>query len=106
MSFIIFRRPSKRSWPFLASSALLLFVFTLFFVFRISGGYWIAALILYLLTILLSYHLWTKKYPQYSQGEYLYMNQAFLKYKRMGVKTDVDYRAFISRFHYCPVKVD
>ena len=26
------------------------------------------------------------------------MNQAFLKYKRMGVKTDVDYRAFISRF--------
>lgn len=98
MSFIIFRRPSKRSWPFLASSALLLFVFTLFFVLRISGGYWIAALILYLLTILLSYHLWTKKYPQYSQGEYLYMNQAFLKYKRMGVKTDIDYRAFISRF--------
>ncbi|MDO4160177.1 MAG: hypothetical protein Q4D41_06960 [Prevotellaceae bacterium] len=98
MSFIIFRKPSKRSWPFLASSALLLLVFILFLVFRVSGGYWTAALIFYLLIILLSYHLWTKKYPQYNQGEYLYMNQAFLKYKRMGVKTDVDYNAFISRF--------
>ena len=36
--------------------------------------------------------------PIQSQGEYLYMNQIFLKYKRMGVKPDVDYRTFISRF--------